>query len=193
MGSKKAFWTAVLVDGILLIVAVILGWLVFRLLNPVGPVATINPTQTLRVYQPLKIDIQVPGEIVPNKEYTLDVIIQNPDSDPVTIKQLVLPFELMDNSVVVHSDPPIGDRFSVDDGAGYMVNVRIDPAGQLKVSITLRAKKMQAISGKLVLYTDHARQEKDFVVVIAPPPDTPTPTKVTPTTTLIPTTTTPTP
>ncbi len=193
MGSKKAFWTAVLVDGLLLIVAAILGWLVFRLLNPVGPTAVINPTQTLRVYQPLKIDIRVPEGIVPNQEYTLEVIIQNPDSDPVTIKQIVLPFELMDNSVILHSDPPIGDKFSVDDGAGYMVNVRIDPTKQVKVSITLRAKKMQAISGKLVLYTDHARQEKDFIVVIAPLPDTPTPTKITPTTTLIQTETTPTP
>ncbi len=193
MGSKKAFWTAVLVDGILLMVAVILGWLVFRLLNPDRPAAVISPTQTIRVYQPLKIDINVPDGIVPNKEYILEVIIQNPDSDPVTIKQIVLPFGLMDNSVIINSDPPIGDRFSGDDGAGYMVNVRIDPAKQQKVSITLRAKKMQAISGKLILYTDHARQEKDFVVVIAPVPDTPTPTKVTPTTTPIPTKTTPIP
>ncbi len=173
--TKKAFWIAVLVDATLLIVVVFLGWVVSRMLNPVASAIAIEPTPTMRIYQPLDIIIQGPDNVIPNTDYTLEFLLHNPDIEPVTVKQIILPFDLLDNSSIVRSDPPLGEQFAVDTGAGYLVDLRIEPSETRNISITFRAKKMQAIYGRVILYTDHAKQEHELMVVIAPVPDTPTP------------------
>ena len=175
MTTKKAFWIAVLVDAILLIVAIILGWLMSRLLNPVASTIVIDPTPTMRIYQPLEISIQRPDHVIPNTDYTVEILLHNPDSELVIVKQIILPFDLLDNSTIVRSNPPFGQQFAVDAGAGYPLVLQIGPSETRNISITFRAEKMQAIYGRVILYTDHAIQEQELMVVIAPVPDTPTP------------------
>jgi hypothetical protein len=96
MTTKKAFWIVVLVDAILLIVAVFLGWVVSWMLNPSARAARNEPTPTMRIYQPLDITIQVPDNVVPNTDYTFEILLHNPDIDPVTVKQIVFPFDLLE-------------------------------------------------------------------------------------------------
>jgi hypothetical protein len=193
MKTKNAFWLTVVVDIALLALAIILGWQVMRILNPTAIASSTTPSATPKVYKPLDIEVQIPEGIVPQREYDLRIQIDNPADEPVTIKQIVFPITLLDNSSIMRSNPPLGNQSRVDDGVGFTLDLTINPGEQQILSVTLMAKKMQAVSGKLVLYTDHARQEKNLVVVIAPLPDTATPTLVTPSVTPPPVEGTPTP
>jgi len=180
MKTKNAFWLTVVVDIVLTALAILLGWQVMRVLNPTTMAISAAPSATPKVYKPLEIEIQIPEGVVPEREYDVRILINNPADEPVTIKQIVFPITLLDNSSIIRSTPQLGNQSRVDDGAGFALGLTINPGEQHILSVTLMAKKMQAVSGKLVLYTDHARQEKNLVVVIAPLPDTATPTLVTP-------------
>jgi len=180
MKTKNAFWLTVVVDIVLIVLAILLGWQVMQILNPTAIANSASPSATPKVYKPLEIEIQIPEGIIPQREYELRILINNPADEPVTIHQIVLPITLLDNSSIIRSNPPLENQARVDDGAGFSLNSTLNPGEQKILSMNLMAKKMQAVSGKLVLYTDHARQEKNLVVVIAPLPDTATPTLVTP-------------
>jgi hypothetical protein len=183
---KRAFWVTVVVDVFLLVLAAILGWQVMGILDPSSPLVSTTPSATPKVYQPLQVDIHVPEGIVPQKEFDLRISFTNPADEPVIIHQIVLPITLLENSTILHANPALGEQARVDDGAGYAVNLTLAPGQSQELSVTMIAKKMQAVSGKMIIYTDHARQEKSLVVVIAPLPDTATPTQVTPSATLPP-------
>ena len=173
---KKPFLLVVFVDLVLLVLVFLAGRQVYSILGySIAPVETV-PTATVYVYRELEIEVSTPDSIMENSAFDIRIDLHNPDNEDVLVKLIVFPHSLVDSMQLLGTSLPVGEKIEIDDGVGFPVNILIKAGDSASFISSWEANKMQAIAGKVILFTDHARQEAGLALAVAPMPATETPT-----------------
>ena len=127
---------------------------------------THSPTQP--VEEALLVTLRTSDGIKAGQEFTLVTQIKNPNSMPVTVKEIVLPGMITSNMQVIGSEPQFVNRNVYDVGEGFSYDLVVAPGGEQLISFVIQPVKMQSLSTEVVVYTENFVIPVILQFVVAP-------------------------
>jgi len=167
MNYKKGFIIVGLLN-LLLIGAIAIFASQFSNRLDIGSFIQPTRTPTQPVEEALLVTLRTTEGIKAGQEFTLVAQIKNPNSIPVSVKEIVLPGMITSNMQVIGSEPKFINRNRYDVGEGFSYDVVVSPGGEQIISFVIQPVKMQSLNTEVVVYTENFVIPVILQFVVAP-------------------------